>query len=203
MSTTTVKKVNVRTITCTAILGALAFVLMFLDFSVPFAPEFLKMDISDLPALVAAFALGPVPGAMVCVIKNLLHLSITSTVGVGELSNCLLGCAFVLPAGALYRRMKSRKGALLGSLTGACIMAIGSFFTNLLLVYPVYIHVAGFPLEAIMGMYNAIVFFQDVDQLWQALLICNVPFTLIKGILVTIITFLIYKKISPILKGTR
>lgn len=200
-NTAATKKVNIRTLTCTAILGALAFALMFLDFSVPFAPSFLQMDISDLPALIAAFALGPIPGAMVCVIKNLLHLSITSTVGVGEVSNCLLGCAFVLPAGWIYRKIQTRKGALIGSLVGAVCMSVCAFPINLFLVYPMYINVAGFPLEAIMGMYKAIFLFANVDELWQALLICNVPFTFIKGMLVTIITFAVYKKISPVLKG--
>jgi len=128
------QKKNVRLMTCSAILGALSFALMFLDFSVPFAPEFLKMDVSDLPALIAAFALGPTAAVTVSFIKNLLHLTITTTFAVGEISNFLLSTAFVLPAALIYRKNKSRKGALTGALTGAATMAFVSVFTNLFLV---------------------------------------------------------------------
>ena len=88
-------KVNVRYITVTAMLSAVAFILMFFDFSVPFMPSFIKMDLSELPALIGAFAMGPVCGTFVCLVKNLLHLTITSTGGVGELTNFILGAAFV------------------------------------------------------------------------------------------------------------
>lgn len=201
MSTKT--KTNTRTLTCISIMAALSFALMFVSFSVPFAPSFLKMDVSDLPALITAFAFGPVPGASVCILKNLLHLTVTDTMGVGELSNALLGCAFTIPAGWMYQRVKTRKGALIGALTGSVLMALASLPINLFLVYPMYINVMGLPLEAIMGMYNVIVFFQKITKLWEALLYCNVPFTFIKGMLDVAITFMIYKKIAPILKGQR
>ena len=118
------KAVNVRYLTVTAMLSAVAYILMFLDFSVPFMPSFIKMDLSELPALIGSFAMGPLCGVIVCLIKNILHLFITSTGGVGELSNFILGVAFVLPAGLIYKRRKSRKTALLGSLLGAVFMGI-------------------------------------------------------------------------------
>ena len=97
------KRINVRYMTMTAMLSAVAFVLMFLDFSVPLMPVFIKLDLSELPALIGAFAMGPVSGVVICLIKNLIHLAMTSTGGVGELSNFILGAAFVLPAGMLYQ----------------------------------------------------------------------------------------------------
>ena len=90
---------SIRYMTVTAMLSAVAFILMFLDFSVPFMPPFIKMDLSELPALIGSFAMGPLCGVLICLIKNVLHLFITTTGGVGELSNFLLGAAFVLPAG--------------------------------------------------------------------------------------------------------
>ena len=107
MSDTTIKKpVNIRYITVTAMLSAVAFILMFLDFSVPFMPGFIKMDISELPALIGAFSMGPACGVIVCLVKNLLHLLITTTGGVGELSNFSLGAVFVLTAGLIYKTKK-------------------------------------------------------------------------------------------------
>ena len=105
------KRINVRYMTATAMLSALSFVLFFIQFSTPLTPEFLKMDISELPALIGSFSMGPVYGVLICLIKNLLHLTITSTGGVGELSNFLLGVAFVLPAGLIYGRHKTKKNA--------------------------------------------------------------------------------------------
>ena len=110
-----VAKNGVRYITVTAMLSAIAYVLMFIDFPIPFLiPSFIQMDISELPALVGAFSMGPMCGVLICLVKNLLHLFITSTGGVGELSNFLLGVMFVLPAGLIYSRKKNKKNAVKG-----------------------------------------------------------------------------------------
>lgn len=191
-------KMSVRYITVTAMLSAIAFVLMFLDFSVPVMPGFIKMDLSELPALIGAFAMGPACGVMVCLIKNLLHLLMTSTGGVGELSNFVLGVAFVLPAGLIYKAKKSRKNAMIGSLVGAVAMAIVSFPSNLFVVYPIYENFM--PRDVIIAAYQAIV--PSVKTLWQCLLFFNVPFTFVKALASVLITMLVYKKLSPILKGT-
>lgn len=193
------KKSNIRTIAVTGVLTAVAFVLMLLDFQVPLMPEFIKMDFSDLPELLAAFSLGPWSGVAVCFLKNLLHLIMTKTAGIGEISNFLLGCAFVLPAGLIYRYHKNFRGAVWGSLAGAVIMALIGVLTNYFIVYPLYAKVLGLPIPAILGAYQLIL--PSVQNLWQALLIFNLPFTLIKGLVNVGITFLIYKKLSPILKG--
>lgn len=195
----TKSRVNVRYLTVTAMLSAVAFILMFLDFSVPFMPSFIKMDLSELPALIGAFAMGPVCGVTVCLIKNLLHLTITSTGGVGELSNFILGVAFVLPAGLIYRRKKSRTSALVGSLAGAVFMGVFSIISNYYLVYPVYYNFM--PKEVILEAYQAII--PSVQSILQCLICFNMPFTVFKGLFSVVITFIIYKSISPILKGSK
>lgn len=189
---------NARKIVMTAMLSALSTVLMFLSFNVPLMPSFIKMDLSELPALIASFSLGPLSGVMVCLIKNLINLMNTTTGGVGEFSNFVLGASFVAPAGYLYRYMKGRKGALIGSLIGAAAMAIISVFSNYYVVYPIYTNFM--PMEVILGMYQAI--YPGVKSLWDALLIFNMPFTFIKGLFSVLITFAIYKRISPIIKGS-
>lgn len=192
-------KLSVRTMASVAMLAAVSFVLMLFDFSVPFMPGFIKMDFSELPALIGSFALGPVAGVMVCFVKNLLHLFVTSTGGVGELSNFVLGAVFVSVAGVIYKRNKTRKGAFIGALAGALSMAVISVFSNYYIVYPVY--TAFMPMEGIIAAYNAI--YSGINNLWQALIIFNMPFTFVKGMAVTAVSFLIYKKIAPILKGTK
>lgn len=194
------KKFNARFLAVTAVLAAVAEVLMFLDFSVPLAPGFLKMDLSDFPALVGTFALGPACGVAVTLLKNLMHLLRSSTQGVGELSNFLLGTAFMLAAGLIYKKHKTFRGAVAASLLGALCMALASFPINLLLIYPLYA-VIGFPMAAILDMYQTIL--PSVQELWQALIVFNIPFTFVKGLLSVVVTFLIYKRISPLLKGAK
>ena len=168
-------KFNIRTIAVTGMLGALATVLMFLEFPIPMLiPPFIKFDFSELPALLAAYAMGPVSGIAVCFIKNVINLLHTQTGGVGELSNFILGVA------------------------GAVLMSVVSVFSNYFVVYPVYTNFM--PMQAILGAYQAIN--KNVKTLWDALIWFNMPFTFIKGMCSVVITFFIYKKISPILKGT-
>ena len=189
----------VRKLTVPAMLGAVATVLMFLNFNVPLMPSFIKLDLSELPALIASFALGPLWGVCVCLIKNLINLFFSTTGGVGELSNFILGVSFVFTAGMFYKHMGGRRGALIGSLCGAAAMSMISVFSNYYVVYPVY--TAFMPMDTILAMYQAIN--PNVRTLWDALIWFNMPFTFCKGMLSVIITFLIYKKLSPLLKGRR
>ena len=191
------KPVNIRYIAVTAMLSAVAFILMFFEFSVPFMPAFVKLDLSELPALIGAFSMGPLCGVLVCLVKNLLHLLITTTGGVGELSNFVLGAVFVLPAGLIYKRKKSRKTAIIGSLTGAVLMALISVVSNYFVMYPFY--TVFLPMDTIISMYQAIL--PGVNGLLECLIVFNMPFTFLKGMISMVITFLIYKHISPILKG--
>ncbi len=192
-------KINIRYIAVTAMLSAVATVLMYLEFSVPFMPSFIKLDISELPALVASFGLGPVSGMLVCLVKNLIKLPFTNTAGVGEFANFLLGVCFVFPAGIIYKYKRTLNGALIGSLVGAVVMAILSLPINYYITYPVYMQFM--PIDAIIGAYRAI--FPIVDSLFECLLVFNVPYTFLKGALDCLITFLIYKRISPLIRGKR
>ena len=187
-----------RKLTVTALLAALATVLMFFNFSVPIMPGFIKVDFSDLPALLASFAFGPWSGVAVCFIKNLINLlTATTTNGIGELSNFILGVLFVFPAGLVYRLKKNRAGALAGSFIGAFTMAVVSVFTNYYIVYPVYTTMM--PLETIIKAYQVINPY--VTDLWTALIYMNLPFTLVKGLLNVGLAFLVYKRLSPIFHG--
>ena len=193
-------KVNTRSIVMTALLGAVASVLMFFSFSVPFMPSFIKMDLSEMPALIAAFSMGPLSGAAVCLIKNVVNVFSTTTAGVGELCNFLLGVAFVVPAVFIYMFKKNRLGALIGSLTGSVAMAVIGLPLNYFVTYPLYIKM-GFPLDIIIGMYQDIL--PSVDGLLMCLIVFNLPFTLLRGIIDSALTFLIYKRISQLIKGKK
>jgi riboflavin transporter FmnP len=192
-------KDRVRVITVTGVLSAVAFLLQLIEIPLPMLmPTFIKFDFSDLPALIGSFALGPVCGIVIELIKNVLHaLLATGSFGVGELSNFVLGAVFVGVAGCIYRRSRSKKGALIASLAGAIVMAVISFPSNLFIVYPVYYQFM--PEETILAAYQTIL--PGMKSVAQSLLVFNVPFTFVKGILDVAITFAVYKKISPILKG--
>lgn len=189
---------KVRFITVTAMLSAISFVLMYFEFPIPIMPAFIKFDFSDLPALIGTFAYGPVCGVIVCLIKNLLHLMDSNSMLVGELSNFILGAAFVIPAGLIYKFRKTKKSALIGGITGAVFMGIFCVFSNYFIVYPVYYQVA-MPQEAILGMYQAIL--PSMKSILQSLIVFNLPFTIVKGLISVAITMLVYKPLSPILKG--
>lgn len=196
---------NVRYIAVTGMLSAIAFILMFLEFSVPFMPPFIKLDISELPALIGSFAMGPVCGVLICLIKNLLHLTVSWSGGVGELSNFVLGVMFVLPAGLIYRHKKSKKSAIIGSCVGAVLMALFSVVSNYFVVYPFYYNFMSE--EAIIEAYNAILHVVSPNAQLTSILPCligfNMPFTFFKGAISVVITLLTYKHISPLLKGER
>ncbi len=195
------KKDITRKIAVTGIMSAVSAVLMMLSFNIPIMPSFIKMDFSELPALITAFSIGPVWGVAVCLIKNLVNLPFTTTAGVGELSNFILGVMLVLPAGLLYQKNKTRVGALIGSAIGSLIMAVVSIPWNYYITYPAFVKILNFPLEAILGMYQKIN--PSVDGLLQALLVFNLPYTFCKGLVISLLTFLVYKRLSPILKGKK
>ena len=189
---------RVRFITVTAMMSAISFVLMYFEFPIPIMPAFIKFDFSDLPALIGTFAYGPLCGVIVCLIKNLLHLMDSNSMLVGELSNFILGAAFVIPAGLIYKFKKTKKSALIGGITGAVFMGVFCVFSNYFIVYPVYYQVA-MPEEAILGMYQAIL--PSMKSILQSLIVFNLPFTVVKGLISVAITMLVYKPLSPILKG--
>jgi len=198
------KKDTTHNLAVAAMLSAVAFILMFIEFPIPMLiPAFIKMDFSDLPALLGAFALGPVYGVIISFMKNLLHIVIkgTSTACVGELSNFILGAIFSAVAGYIYKHHKSRKTAIIGAVAGAVAMGVLSVPSNYFVVYPAYVQFYHMPLEAILGMYQAIL--PSADSLIKCLILFNLPFTLVKGLLDAVLCMLIYKPLSPILHGRR
>ena len=195
-------KFNVRAVAVSAVMGAVGFVLMALEFPLPFIiPSFIKMDFSELPAIITSFTFGPLYGILVCLIKNLLHLPMTGSAGVGELANFILGAFFVGVAGIIYKKNKSRKGALIGSVAGALAMSAVSIFLNYFIVYPAYVVLYGMSMDVIIGMYTAILPYSD--SLLKSLLIFNLPFTFVKGIIDVVICFIVYKRFSPVLRFGR
>ncbi len=192
------KRGSIRKLTVSAMLAAISVVLMYLQISVPFMPAFIQFDFSDLPALIGSFAFGPLTGVLIVLLKNVIHLLVSQTAWIGELSNFILGALFVLPAGLIYLFKKTKSGAVLGATVGSAVMAVGGVFSNYFLIYPLFYRFA-MPKEVILGMYQTIL--PSVDGMLEALLIFNLPFTLVKGLIVTGICLLIYKPISPILKG--
>ena len=187
------EKSNITKLTVTAMLAAVAVVLQYLEFSVPLVPSFLKMDLSDIPELIGAFIIGPVGGVVICLVKNLVHLIVSSSGFVGELSNFMLGAVFAMVAGIIYKRRKTKTTALIACLCASVCMALLSLPTNYYVVYPIYAQMFG-GMETILGLYQTIL--PSADTLWKALLIFNVPFTLVKGLLCVLVTMLIYKPLS-------
>ena len=190
----------VRPISVIAIMSALSIVLMMLEFSIPLVPNFLKVDVSDFPALLTSFSISPIAGVMVCLLKNVLHLFATSTGGVGELANFLISAALVASAGLIYCKWRTLKGALIGSAVGALVSALVCVPVNYFITYPFYAKTF-LPMETIMQLYKNIL--PSVNSLEEALLIFNAPFTFAKGTLCILLTFLVYKPLSPILKGKK
>lgn len=195
---TTAMNTKVRYITVTAMLSAVAFVLMYLEIAIPIMPAFIKFDFSDLPALLGSFAMGPMCGVLICLIKNILHLAFSNSMFVGELSNFILGAVFVGVAGSIYKHKKTKTGAIASGAVAAVVMGAVSVVSNYFVVYPVY-YKAGMAEEAILQMYQAIA--PAMKSILQCLICFNLPFTIVKGLIAVAICMLIYKPLSPILKG--
>ena len=193
-------KVSILKLVTAAILSAIAAVLQFIEISIPIIPSFVKLDFSDLPALLGAFSLGPAYGVAIQLVKNILHLPFGSSAGVGEICNFLLGAVFVFTAGMIYKYKKTRTGAVIAAVSGAVAMALVSLPVNYFFVYPAYVKIYNMPLDVILSMYNDIL--PGTNSLIKALCIFNVPFTFFKGIACAVFSFLIYKPLSSFLKGT-
>lgn len=182
-----------------AVLSVIAFLLMFLEFAVPIFPSFLKIDISDLPALIGTFALGPVAGISIEFLKNILHgIFAGQTAFVGELANFIVGTVLVVTAGFIYKARKTKKSAVLGLISGTITMSIAAGLINYFVLLPLYQRAFNFPISqmvAIAGKING-----NITDVWTLILLSIVPFNLIKGCVLTVITLLIYKKVSIILK---
>lgn len=181
----------------TSILAAIAYILMIFDFPLPMFPAFLKIDFSEIPALIGTFALGPAAGVSIELIKNILHLvTKTSTGGVGELGNFIVGATFVWSAGFIYKHYKTRTSAIIGCLVGTLAMTAVAYLFNIYVLIPFYANIM--PIDAIIAMGSAIT--SKIHDIPSLVLYGVTPFNIFKGILISLITMLIYKRIKPLLK---
>ena len=194
MTTSTAKKMSVKMMTKIAMLSVIAFILYFLEIQVPIFPGFLKIDISDLPALIGAFALGPIAGIAIEAIKNILHLLRTTTGGVGEIANFVIGIALVIPAALIYKRAKTKSGAIIGLTVGVITMAVMGGLANYFFLIPFYTNFM--PIDAIVGMGTAVN--PNINSVVTLILYGIVPFNLFKGLIISVVTMMLYKRMSPI-----
>lgn len=195
-------RTKLRTTVQIGMLGAVAVALMFFEFPIPFiAPPFVKMDFSEIPVLVGTFAMGPLAGVLIELLKNLLNLVLhgTTTAGVGEFSNFVIGCAFVVPAGLFYKAKKTRANALKGMAAGTLLMAAMGCLTNAFIMFPLYSTLMGIPMESFIAMGTAI--HPAIDNMLTFVILCMVPFNLLKGVTISLITLLLYKRLRVLLKG--
>lgn len=188
---------DLHTMTSVALLAVISFALAFFEFPVPLSPSFAKMDLSDFPALVGAMTLGPWAGVVVELVKNLLGLFTTSTGGVGELANFLMGGAFAFTAGTVFYRFcgKALTACLLGSIAMAATAALANYFI-LLPLFESFL-----PLEALISSFSEFIPFIHTKLdivLWNA-----VPFNLLKCLGISLVTLLVFPKLTPILRGAK
>lgn len=191
------KVVSTRTITMTALLAAIAYILAFLEFPVPLSPSFARMDLSDLPALIGAFAFGPVTGVMIELIKNALQLLSTSTGGIGELANFLIGASYVLTAGFIYKNRKTKKMAIGACVISSLIMGIAAAIVNYFILLPLF--ETFMPLAQLIASFGE--FLPFIQTKLDVVLYNALPFNMMKGLIIGAITMVIYKKLTPVLKG--
>lgn len=197
----TLRKENftTRTMVKISVMSVIAFILMLLDFPLWFAPPFLKFDISDVPPLIGSFAMGPMAGVLIQLMKNILKLVVSGsgTGGVGELSNFVVGSIFAYTAGFMYYRKKDRRSAIKGLIVGTLAMAIIISIVNYVFMIPFYAKVFGMPLENIIDMGMKVNRF--VTDFKTLVVFAVLPFNLLKGVIVSLVTMFLYKRVSPIL----
>ncbi len=192
---------STRKVVIIGLFSAISAVLMLFELPVFFAPAFYKIDLSDLPAVIGAFAFGPMTGVMIEFIKILLNLVIngTSTAFVGELANFVVGCSYVLPASIIYLFKKNRKTALISCGVGTLVITIVGSSLNAFYLLPAFAALYGMPIDALIEMGTAVN--PAINNIFTFVLFAVAPLNLIKGGLITVVTVLVYKKLSPILKS--
>jgi riboflavin transporter FmnP len=194
------KKTNLRRMTLAAVMGAVAFVLIFINFGVPFLSPVAEFDLSALPELIGGFILGPVGAVMIIVVKLGLKLAIqgTESMFTGEIQNFLLSVAYVLPAVLYYRRHRTKKGAAVGLALGAVISVIVAVFTNLYIIFPFYIKLYGMNWDSIVAMFSAVN--PWIKNIPTMVAFSVIPFNLISRTITAVLAFITYKKLSVPLK---
>ena len=188
---------SVRTISMTAMLSAVAYLLAFVEFPVPLSPSFARMDLSDLPALIGAFAFGPLSGLLIELVKNALQLMTTSTRGIGEIANFLMGASYVVAAGVLYKHRKTKKTALLACVAASFVMGAAAALANYFILLPLF--ETFMPLNQLIASFGA--FLPFIHTKLDIVLFNALPFNILKGLVIGGFTMLTYKRLAPILKG--
>ena len=176
------------------LLSAMAVIMFYIEIPVV---AFYKLDLSTLPAILAGFAMGPIQGVAVIIVKNLVHMLGTSTACVGELADILMSCAFVVPASLYYRKHKNRKSALMAMLIGSAAMVLVSVLVNYFILIPAYQVLMNLPLEVIIGMGQKV--FGFIDTTVELVLAITAPFNIFKAVVLSVVTYLLYKRVSPLL----
>ena len=188
---------SVRTISMTAMLSAVAYLLAFVEFPVPLSPSFARMDLSDLPALIGAFAFGPLSGLLIELVKNTLQLLTTSTGGIGEIANFLMGASYVVAAGVIYKRRKAKKTAWIACIAASLVMGIAAALANYFILLPLF--ETFMPLDQLIASFGA--FLPFIHTKLDIVLFNALPFNILKGLVIGGFTMLSYKRLTPILKG--
>ena len=192
-------KVNTRTLVQIGMLSALSIILMQFEIPLPFAPAFYKIDFSEVPVLIGCFSMGPFAGVLIELIKVILNVAIkgTMTMGIGDAANFLIGCAFCVPAALIYQKKRTKSGAVTGMVLGTVIMTILGCVLNAYILLPVYAKAFEMPLDALVSMGTEVN--GAITGLMTFVLFAVAPFNLLKGILVSLIVFFVYKKIRQVL----
>ena len=196
----TERVLSTRKIAVIGVLSTISAILMLFEFPVPFAPPFYEIDFSELPALIGTFAYGPVAGVLIELCKILLKLLMkgTTTAFVGDLANFSIGCSYLLPASIIYLFKKTRKNAVVGCIAGTFVMTVVGTAFNAIYLLPKFAQLYGMPLDAIIGMGTAIN--PSINSVSSFVMLAVAPLNLLKGTSVSVMTLLIYKKLSPVLK---
>lgn len=189
--------ISVRMITMTALLAAISYIMAFVEFPVPLTPAFARMDFSDFPALIGTFAFGPMTGLLIELVKNSLQLISTSTGGIGELANFLMGGSFVVTAGFIYKMCKTKRTAWIAGIVGSVVMGIVAALSNYFILLPLFENFL--PINELIASFEEFIPF--IHTKLDVVLYNAFPFNMLKGFVITAVTMLVYKRIRPILKG--
>lgn len=200
---TTAERSNLRNLVQIGMLGAVSVVLMMFEIPLFFAPSFYKIDLSEIPVLIGTFAMGPVAGMFIELIKVVLHMLFkgSSTAGVGDFANFLIGCAMIVPAGLIYQKKKSKKKCSDRNDRRYAVYGFIGCFLNAFVLIPAYGKAFGMPVDALVAMGTAVN--PAINSLLTFVVLAVAPFNILKGLIVGVITFLLYKHVSPILHGTQ
>lgn len=188
-----------KTVSFVAMFSAVAAMLQLFEIPLFFAPGFYNLDLGELPVLICSFYLGPVSGVVCELVKNMLKLLLkgSTTMFVGDFANFAVGCSFVLPASMIYHRIKTKKGAIFAMVTGTLTLTVFGSLFNAWYLLPKFAQLYGMPMDALVAMGTQVN--GAITSVWTLVAFAVVPFNLLKGVVVSLLTFLLYKRIERLL----